>query len=101
MFRVERLRLMLGKVVQGHPVADRSGAGIGRQYAGEHLQERTLAGPVFTDQREHFAAVYMKVNPTERDGRAETFMDALHSQALSGWCRHRTNRTTCFRRGWI
>ena len=68
------IRLMLGEVVQGYAMAHGSGAGIGRKHAGKHLQQRTLTGSVFADQRNPLAAFH---------GKIERLVDHLFSVAFT------------------
>src|SRR5215831_15518093 len=83
MLRVQRLRLVLGKVMETHTVADRSAALLGRQNASQHLQERALAGAVFSDEGDPLPALHGKIQRVVDDLFAISFAHALEFQYVA------------------
>ena len=54
---------------RGRAVRRAGPAGIGRQHAGDALEERGLAGAVRADQPEHFAVANLEGDVVERGDR--------------------------------
>ncbi len=57
---------------------------VGCMNAGEALDQRRLAGAVFTKQRQHFAGVEMKAHVTQRRGAAEALGDVFKAEQALG-----------------
>src|SRR5690606_34511599 len=62
--------------------ADGDPAGVGRVGAGEHLDQRALAGAVLAQQHVHLATAQIEVHAVERDHAGEGLADALDAQQL-------------------
>ena len=76
--RVERLDLVLREVRHAHVRAELAGARIGLEHAGQHLQQRALAGPVRTDERHPLPALEGEVQVAGVDhGLAVALRDVL------------------------
>ena len=60
--RIQRVELVLGVIMDGHVRAQRALAAIEGQHAGQHLEQRGLAGAVVADQRHPLAALHREVD---------------------------------------
>ena len=83
--RTERELLM--DVGDSHTVVvPRDRAAVGRDEAGEDVQQRALAGAVLADQRVHFARIEREVDAVQRDGRAEALGNAAQLEDHFRYC---------------
>ena len=57
---------------------DRSG--VGREHAGDHVEQRGLAGAVRPDDRENAALGHLEADPVDRDQAAEPLAHAIDRQ---------------------
>src|ERR1043165_5537003 len=64
----------------------RDRAAVGRDEAGEDVQQGALAGAVLADQRVHFAHIEREVDAVQRDGRAEALGDAAQLEDHFRYC---------------
>ena len=72
MQRAQRRRRHRVHVVQpARRIAIPDGAGIGRQPAGQHVQQRRLAGARFADHRQHLARPQIDIDAAQRGDGAE------------------------------
>ena len=83
MLWVQRLGLMLGKVMEAHAMADRSRAFIGRQDAGQHLEQGTLSCTIFSDERHALSAFHREIQRCVDDLFPVPFTDALQIQHMT------------------
>lgn len=66
---------------------DSDGAFVRLIDAAEDFHQRRFSGPVFSDQRNHFARTDREVDMTQRHHARETFADAFE---LENWVCHKT-----------
>ena len=73
--------------------ADR--AGVGRKHAGDHVEQRGLAGAVGTDQREDRAGRHLEAHVVDREQAAKALADGVDSRAAALICRAPSGRGAC------
>ena len=72
--RGQRRHRGVGRAVDLHRAA------VGRQGAGDHVEQRALAGAVLADQRVHLAGREVHVDAVERHRRAEALAKSREDQ---------------------